>query len=57
MNDYFYKDSVKYVPDQRDLIENVLEDGDKDDSEHDLDNDMEMLENVLEDGDVENDKG
>ena len=39
------------------MIENVLEDSDKDDSEDGLDSDVEMLENVLKDGDVENDGG
>ena len=39
------------------MIENVVEDGDRDDSEDGLDNDIEMQENVLEDGDGESDKG
>jgi len=43
------------VADQKDLIENVVEDGDKDESEDGLDSDMGKLENDLNDEDVEND--
>ena len=59
VDDSSYADSFMGLNDIFDMgmQENVLEDGDKDNSEDGLFNNMEMLENVLENDDIETDGG
>ena len=59
VDDNSYADSFMGLNDIFDMgmQANVLEDGDKDNSEDGLVNNMEMLENVLEDDDIETDGG